>query len=56
MVRKVKESTGWENIDFVELHGNYREGRHCIAKNGDHDFRYYFRTHGDGEFITFKAE
>ncbi len=56
MVNKVKESTGWDKIDFVELHGNYREGRHCIARSGEKDFRYYFRTHGDGEFITFKEE
>ena len=54
MVNKVKEATGWDKIDYVELKGNYSSGRNCIAKNGNEEFKYYFRTYGDGTFITFE--
>ena len=54
MVRKVKEATAWESIDYVNLHGNYSSGRECVAKSGKEEFRYYFRTYGDGTFITFE--
>ncbi len=54
MVNKVKESTGWQSIDYVELIGNYSKGRNCIARHGDEEFKYYFRTYSDGTFITFE--
>ena len=54
MANKVKESTGWEKIDYVELHGNYSAGRECEAGNGKESFRYYFRTYSNGKFITFE--
>ena len=54
MIRKVKEATGWNKIDYVELKGNYSIGRNCVAKNGKEEFKYYFRTYGDGTFISFE--
>jgi len=54
MVKKVKETTGWEKIDYVELHGNYSRGRECEARNGESRFRYYFRTYSDGTFMKFE--
>ena len=54
MANKVKESTGWEKIDYVELNGNYNAGRECEARNGKESFRYYFRTYSNGKFITFE--
>lgn len=54
MANKVKESTGWEKIDYVELSGNYSAGRECEAGNGKESFRYYFRTYSNGKFITFE--
>lgn len=54
MVNRVKESTGWNRIDYVELKGNYSSGRECEARNGDKSFRYYFRTYSNGKFITFE--
>lgn len=54
MVEKVKDSTGWKKIDYVELKGNYSSGRECVAKSGDQSFSYYFRTYSDGKFITFE--
>ena len=54
MVKKVKENTGWPSIDYVELVGNYNKGRECTAQHGDEDFKYYFRTYSNGEFITFE--
>ena len=54
MANNVKESTGWEKIDYVELHGNYSAGRECEAGNGKESFRYYFRTYSNGKFITFE--
>ncbi|MCL4480927.1 MAG: TA0938 family protein, partial [Candidatus Thermoplasmatota archaeon] len=54
MVEKVKKATGWKSIDYVELVGNYSSGRECVAKSGDEEFKYYFRTYGDGTFITFE--
>ena len=56
MGRKVKEATGWDKIDYVELKGNYSLGRNCVAKNGKDVFKYYFRTYGDGTFITFEKK
>ena len=53
MVSKVKQNTGWESIDYVELNGNYSKGRECTARKGDDTFSYYFRTYSDGRFITF---
>lgn len=54
MVEKVKKATGWKSIDYVELVGNYSSGRECVAKSDDKEFKYYFRTYGDGTFITFE--
>ena len=54
MVRRVKENTGWEKIDYVNLQGNYSKGRNCTATNGDRKYSYYFRTYSDGKFITFQ--
>ena len=54
MVRRVKENTGWDKIDYVNLEGNYSKGRNCTATNGDRKYSYYFRTYSDGKFITFQ--
>lgn len=54
MVEKVKESTGWKKIDYVELKGNYSNGRDCEAMNAGESFKYYFRTYSNGKFITFE--
>jgi len=54
MVAKVKENTGWEHIDSIELHGNYSKGRNCVARKGDEEFKYYFRTFSDGKMMTFE--
>ncbi len=54
MVNKVKENTGWNSIDSVNLVGNYNKGRECSAKNGNEEFKYYFRTYSNGKFITFE--
>lgn len=56
MVRRVKENTGWNRIDYVELNGNYSRGRNCTARSGDSEFKYYFRTYSDGKFITFEKK
>ena len=54
MVKRVKDSAGWDHIDYVELIGNYSRGRECTAKSGEESFKYYFRTYSDGQFITFE--
>ena len=54
MVRKVKENTGWESLDYVELVGNYAKGRECTARSDGDEFRYYFRTYSDGTFMIFE--
>ncbi len=54
MVKKVKGATGWDSIDYVDLMGNYSKGRECTARHGSEEFTYYFRTHGNGDFITFE--
>lgn len=54
MVNALKKETGWNHIDAVELHGNYSEGRKCIATSGDNTFKYYFRTYSDGRMVEFK--
>ncbi len=56
MVGKVKEATGWNKIDRIEISGNYSKGRECTATSGDKSFRYYFRTYSDGKFITFEKK
>lgn len=56
MVNKVKENTGWKQIDDVELIGNYSKGRNCVAKRDGEEFKYYFRTYSDGTFITFEKK
>ncbi len=54
MVSKVKENTGWPTIDYIELVGNYSKGRECTAKHDAEEFKYYFRTYSNGDFITFE--
>ena len=54
MVDEVKKRTGWNVIDRVELHGNYSSGRECTAYSGNNQFKYYFRTYGDGRMMKFE--
>lgn len=54
MVNRVKESTGWDHLDYVELKGNYSSGRECVARKGDEEFRYYFRTYSNGRILEFR--
>ncbi|ARD84742.1 MULTISPECIES: TA0938 family protein [Ferroplasma] len=54
MVNKVKDETGWNKIDYLELHGNYSSGRTCTAKSGNEEFKYYYRTYGDGRVMEYK--
>lgn len=54
MIAEVKRRRGWENIDGVELHGNYGSGRNCLAYSGKSQFKYYFRTYGDGRMMKFE--
>ncbi len=54
MIGEVKRRTGWENIDRVELHGNYSSGRNCVAYSGKNQFKYYFRTYGDERMMKFE--
>ena len=54
MVKTVKKETGWNKIDYLELNGNYSKGRICMAKSGDKEFKYYYRTYGDGRLMEFK--
>lgn len=55
MISRVKEKTGWPLVDYVELVGNYNKGRECVARHGDEEYRYYFRTYSNGDFITFES-
>ncbi len=54
MVKKVKESTNWDKIDYINLNGNYNKGRECTAEHNDNKFKYYFRSNADGDIITFE--
>jgi hypothetical protein len=54
MVAQVKELTGWQKIDRVELNGNYSKGRECTAISNDKTFKYYFKTYGDGTMMKFE--
>ncbi len=54
MVNEVKKRTGWEKIDYIELHGNYSSGRNCTAFSNGKRFSYYFRTYSDGKIMEFK--
>ena len=56
MVGEVKKRTGWEKIDYVELHGNYISGRNCVAVNDEKEFSYYFRTYSDGRMMKFEEK
>ncbi len=55
MVKEVKERTGWDSIDYIELIGNYSKGRECTAKSGDRAYKYYFRTYSDGRMMSFEG-
>ncbi len=65
MVGEIKRRTGWEKIDYVELHGNYGSGRNCVAINDGKEFSYYydgkefsyyFRTYSDGRMMKFEEK
>ena len=53
MINKIKERTGWKNIDEIKISGNYR-GRECTAILGDkkYDFSIRFDSKGDIDKFT----
>lgn len=52
MANKVKEVTGWKNIDSIHIQGNYSIGRTCIATSGNEEIHYFFR-HENGKITEF---
>lgn len=53
MIGEVKKKTGWEELDYVEITGNYRLGRTCRATKGDSEYKYFFR-HENGNITQFE--
>lgn len=53
MVKAVKAHTKWDTIDTVEISGNYRTGRECVATRGSESFKYFFR-HNNGIITEFE--
>jgi len=55
MVREVKERTGWEQIDEVQITGDHR-GRECIALSQKGAFSFFIRFNSQGGIETFQQK
>ncbi len=52
LIRRVKESTGWDRIDAVEIAGD-RRGRTATVRRADEAHRFEFAFNSDGEVRHF---
>jgi hypothetical protein len=55
LVAKIKEETGWNAIDEINIKGNYA-GRNCLATFDKNSARFIVRFDSSGAVQTFKRE
>lgn len=52
LVKAVKDRTGWNVIDEIQMEGNYR-GRLCDARHQGDSYRFFVRFGDDGGVLSF---
>jgi hypothetical protein len=52
LVKGVKDRTGWNEIDEIQMEGSYR-GRLCSARRLDGSYEFFVRFGDDGGVLSF---
>jgi hypothetical protein len=54
LLARVKEATGWDRLDAMEIAGD-RRGRTCEVAAGDRRARFEFAFNSDGKILRFRG-
>ncbi|MGD0587330.1 MAG: TA0938 family protein [Thermoplasmata archaeon] len=53
LIARVKQDTGWNEIDSIEIAGD-RRGRTCAVTSGEANARFVFAFNPEGELLRFQ--
>jgi len=55
MIQQIKQRTGWQQIDEVQIMGDHR-GRECTALSKNNAYRFFIRFNSQGGIETFQEK
>jgi len=53
MIERIKQRTGWKQIDEIRIAGDHR-GRECTALSNDSTYDFFIRFNSQGGIETFQ--